>query len=113
MCSNNKNIKLYIDSTVLSHDVLLMGPRPQFTFNKVGGLSPMEVGALYIFFNRIMSKTQLMHGNIPWRGARDKYPESLQFLIKALTKPGDVVFYVYTFIGYTYIFLFFVFKFHN
>ena len=32
-----------------------------------------------------------MHGNIPLKGAREKDPESLQFLIEALTKPEDVV----------------------
>ena len=42
-----------------------------------------------------MLKTQLMHGNIPWRGAREKDPKSLQFLVEALTKPGDVVLYAY------------------
>lgn len=74
-------------------------PRPQFVFNKVGGLSPMEVGALDVFFNRTTSKTQLMHKNIPWRGAREKDPESLQFLIEALTKPGDVVLDAYASTG--------------
>ena len=49
----------------------------------------MEVGALDIFFNCTMSKTQLMHKNIPWKEARGEYLESLQFLIKILTKPED------------------------
>ena len=40
-------------------------PRPQFVFKKMGDLSPMEVKALDIFFNRIMSKTELMDENIP------------------------------------------------
>ena len=71
-------------------------PCLQFVFNKVGVLSPLEVGATYIFFNHTMSKTRLMHGNIPWRGTREKDLESLQFLVEALTKPGDVVFDAYT-----------------
>ena len=73
----------------------LLQLRPQFVFNKVGGLSPMEVGALDIFFNRTMSKTQLMHGNIPWREACEKNLESLLFLIEELIKPRDVVFDAY------------------
>ena len=63
--SNNMNTTLYIDSTVLAHDVLSIGAHSQFVFNKVDGLSPMKVGALDIFFNRILSKTRLMYGNIP------------------------------------------------
>ena len=57
-------------------------PHPQFVFNKVGSLSPMEVGALDIFFNRTTSKTQLMHENIAWRGAREKDPSLYNFLLK-------------------------------
>jgi hypothetical protein len=66
-------------------------PCPQFVFNKVGVLD--------IFFNHTMLKTQLMHGNIPWRGAREKDPKSLQFLVEALTKPGDVVLDTYASTG--------------
>ena len=51
----------------------------------------MEVGSLDIFFNRTTSKTQLIRGNIQWRGTREKDLESLQFLIETLTKPEDVV----------------------
>jgi hypothetical protein len=64
---------------------------PQFVFNKVGVLD--------IFFNHTMLKTQLMHVNIPWRGAREKDPKSLQFLVEALTKPGDVVLDAYASTG--------------
>jgi hypothetical protein len=57
------------------------------------------VGVLDIFFNHTMLKTQLMHVNIPWRGAREKDPKSLQFLVEALTKPGDVVLDAYASTG--------------
>jgi hypothetical protein len=76
---------------VSAHDVLSIEPRPQFVFNKVDGLSSIEVGALDIFFNCTTSKIQLMHKNIPWRGAREKDPNSLQIFIEALTKLRDVV----------------------
>ena len=60
-------------------------PCVQFVFNKVSGLSQLEVGTLDIFFNHIMSKIQLMHESIPWKEVREKDPESLQFLIEPLT----------------------------
>lgn len=32
-----------------------------------------------------------MHGNVPWRGAREQGHDCLQFLIETLTRLGDVV----------------------
>ena len=86
---------MYIDSTVSAHDVLSIGALSIICFQQSGYSIPLEVGATYIFFNLTMSKTRLMHGNIPWRRAREKNLESLQFLVEALTKPGDVVFDAY------------------
>ena len=42
-------------------------------------------------FNLTTSETQLMNGNVPWRGPREKSPLFVQALIEQLTKPGDIV----------------------
>lgn len=70
-----------------------------FTFNKVGGLSMAEVESLHVFFNRTTTKTQLMQGNVPWRGPCEKDLDSLQFLIEAFTKPKDVIIDAYASMG--------------
>lgn len=44
-----------------------------------------------LLHNFTTSKTQLMNGSIPWRGAREKDPCLLQILIEASSDPGDVV----------------------
>lgn len=43
------------------------------------------------FFNLTTTDTQLMHGNLPWRGAREKDPLFLQVLIESFTKPADII----------------------
>ena len=68
----------------------------------------MEVGALDIFFNRTTSKTQMMHENISWRGAREKDPEYLQFQIEALTKPENIILNTNASTSYKHDFLFFL-----
>ena len=50
-----------------------------------------KVESLYIFFHRTTTNTQIMQGNVPWSGAHEQGPNSLQFLIEALTRLGDVV----------------------
>lgn len=40
-----------------------------------------------------------MHGNVPWRGAREQGHDCLQFLIEALTRLGDVVLDAYASTG--------------
>lgn len=70
---------LSIDQTILAHDRL--EPFPKFVFKKMNGLSPM--GGLYIFFICTTFKTQFMHKNIPWRGAREKDLESLTHVRKS------------------------------
>lgn len=64
---------------------LCVEPCPQFVFNKLGGLSMVEVESLGVFFNRTTTKIQLMQGNVPWREPREKNLASLQLLIEALT----------------------------
>jgi hypothetical protein len=36
--------------------------------------------------------SQLMNGEAPWRGPREKAPEMMQGIIEEMTKPGDIVF---------------------
>lgn len=57
-------------------------------FNKLLGLSTVEVESLDVFFNYTTTKRQLMQSNVLWREPREKNLASLQFLIEALTKPG-------------------------
>jgi hypothetical protein len=62
---------------------------PSFTFSikhvveldSVG----IDVAIDDVFFNLVMKDTQLMRGNIPWRGGREKDPIILQLLIKSTT----------------------------
>ena len=42
-------------------------------------------------FNLTTAETQLMSGNVPWRGPREKAPFFMQALIEQLTKPDDIV----------------------
>ncbi len=44
-----------------------------------------------LLHNFTTAKMQLMNGQIPWRGAREKDPRFLQILVEASTDPGDVV----------------------
>ena len=44
----------------------------------------MEVGALDVFFNRTTSKIQMMHENIPWRGAVRPNPPPLSVLVRVM-----------------------------
>jgi hypothetical protein len=38
-----------------------------------------------VFFNMVTKDTQLMRGNSPWRGGREKDPLLLQLLIESTT----------------------------
>lgn len=44
-----------------------------------------------LLHNFTTSKSQLMNGSIPWKGAREKDPRFLQVLIEASSNPGDVI----------------------
>jgi hypothetical protein len=45
-----------------------------------------------LLHNFTCAKSQLMNGNIPWRGAREKDPKFVQIFLEASTIPGDIVF---------------------
>jgi hypothetical protein len=44
-----------------------------------------------VFFNLVTRATQLMRGNSPWRGGREKDPVLLQLLIESTTQVGNIV----------------------
>jgi hypothetical protein len=44
-----------------------------------------------VFFNLVTKDTQLMRGNTPWRGCREKDLLLLQLLIESTTHVGDIV----------------------
>ena len=51
----------------------------------------LHVEVVDTFFNLTTIKSQLMHGTVPWREAREKDPLFMQVLIESFTKPGDIV----------------------
>jgi hypothetical protein len=44
-----------------------------------------------VLFNLVTKDTQLIRGNTPWRGGREKDPLLLQLLIESTTHVGDIV----------------------
>jgi hypothetical protein len=44
-----------------------------------------------VLFNLVTKDTQLMRGNTPWRGGRQKDPLLLQLLIESTTQVSDIV----------------------
>jgi hypothetical protein len=44
-----------------------------------------------VLFNLVAKDTQLIRGNTPWRGGREKDPVLLQLLINSTTHVGDIV----------------------
>jgi hypothetical protein len=44
-----------------------------------------------VLFNLVTKDTQLMRGNTPWRGGREKDPLLLQLLIESTTQVSDIV----------------------
>ena len=44
-----------------------------------------------LLHNPTTRDTCLMHGAMPWRGAREKHTLLLQLLIECFSRPGDVV----------------------
>ena len=65
-----------------------------FRFQECKALTDSSVDFLSddVVHNFTTSDTQLMNGDVPWRGAREKDPALLRLLIEATTKPGNVVF---------------------
>jgi hypothetical protein len=44
-----------------------------------------------VLFNLVTKDTQLMRGNTPWKGGREKDPIFLQLLIESTTHVSDIV----------------------
>jgi len=44
-----------------------------------------------LLHNFTTASSQLLNGDVPWRGAREKDPKLLQIILEAATSPGDVV----------------------
>jgi hypothetical protein len=44
-----------------------------------------------VLFNLVTKDTQLIKGNTPWRGSREKDAHLLQLLIESTTQVGDIV----------------------
>ena len=76
-------------------------PHLEFAFNSACVPLVAKVKSLYIFFNCITTKTQLMQGNVPWRGAHEQSHDNLQLLIEVSTRLGDVVLDAYASMGKT------------
>jgi hypothetical protein len=58
----------------------------------------IDVAVDDVFFNLVTKDSQLMRGNTPWRGGREKDPFLLQLLIESTTQVGDIVLDCTTFI---------------
>jgi hypothetical protein len=63
----------------LSSSTFSIGPVAKLDF--VG----IDVAVDDAFFNLVMKDTQLMRGNTPWRGGREKDPVLFQLLIESTT----------------------------
>ena len=65
----------------------------QFSIRENRELSDVGLHVEHIdtFFNLTTVKSQLMRGNSPWRGAREKDPLFMQVLLECFSKPGDIV----------------------
>jgi hypothetical protein len=61
--------------------------RPMAELDFVG----IDVAVDDVLFNLVTRDTQLMRGNSPWRGGREKDPVLLQLLIESTTQVGDIV----------------------
>jgi hypothetical protein len=44
-----------------------------------------------VLHNVVTKESQMMQGDVPWRGSREKDPILLQMLVEAATDIGDVV----------------------
>jgi hypothetical protein len=51
----------------------------------------IDVAVDDVLFNLVTKDTQLMRGNTPWKGSREKDPVLLQLLIESTTQVGDIV----------------------
>ena len=73
-------LKFYIQLLVKSYPGLLSSTfsiRPMVELDSIG----INVAVDDVLFNLVTKDTQLMRGNTPWRGGREKDPLFLQLLI--------------------------------
>jgi hypothetical protein len=61
--------------------------RPLAELDSVG----IDIAIDDVLFNLVTKDTQLMRGNTPWRGGREKDPVLLQLLIEFTTQVSDIV----------------------
>lgn len=68
-------------------------PPSKFSFQPIPALHPhgVDVARDDILQNYMGKDDQLMNGDTPWRGAREKSTLFMQMLIQASSLPGDVV----------------------
>jgi len=68
-------------------------PKSKFTFLPIPELDRhgVDVARDDILQNYVTREDQMMNGDTPWRGAREKSTLFLQMLIQATTMPGDLV----------------------
>ena len=67
--------------------------KSRFSFQPVPALLNygVDVAKDDILMNMVTKDDQLMNGNLPWRGPREKSVLFMQMLIEASTCPGDLV----------------------
>jgi hypothetical protein len=51
----------------------------------------IDVAVDDVLFNLMTKDSQLMRGNSPWRGGREKDPLLLQLLIESTAQLGDII----------------------
>jgi hypothetical protein len=68
-------------------------PSSTFSIRPVAELESISIDVAIddVLFNLVMKDTQLMRGNSPWRGGREKDPVLLQLLIESTTQVGNIV----------------------
>jgi len=68
-------------------------PRSKFEFQPIPALDQhgVDVARDDILINHVSKSDQLMNGNLPWRGLREKSVLFMQMLIEASTLPRDIV----------------------
>jgi len=52
-----------------------------------------------VLHNVVTKESQLMNGNVPWCGSREKDPSLIQILIESFSLPSNVVFDCYASTG--------------
>ena len=83
-------LKFYIHLLVRSYSTIpssTFSIRPIVEFDSIG----IDVVVDNVFFNLVAKDTQLMRGNTPWRGGREKDPILFQLLIESITQVSDIV----------------------